>query len=53
MIVEGCGFGEFECSNGVCVSVDSVCDGQDDCWDNTDEINCGNYFVSHSATSMC
>ncbi|TSX58295.1 Sortilin-related receptor [Bagarius yarrelli] len=30
----------FQCSNGMCVSLDWKCDGMDDCGDYSDEANC-------------
>ncbi len=36
-----CGVHEFECGNKMCLSIDDLCDGVNDCGDNTDEINCG------------
>lgn len=37
-----CGEGEFKClSNGRCIPANYVCDGDTDCRDNSDELNCG------------
>ncbi|XP_066518769.1 sortilin-related receptor isoform X1 [Hoplias malabaricus] len=35
-----CDANNFQCSNGVCVSLDWKCDGMDDCGDYSDEANC-------------
>lgn len=37
---EICGRNEYQCGNKVCISVDYVCDGYNDCFDNSDEMNC-------------
>ena len=31
----------YQCSNGRCISGSSVCDGNDNCGDNSDETKCG------------
>ena len=33
-----CSIGHFRCTNGRCVSKTQVCNGVDDCLDNSDEI---------------
>ena len=38
---EQCGQHEFRCRNEMCVSADFVCDGVNDCVDNSDEVECG------------
>ena len=36
----GCGGGQFTCANGMCIPNHTVCNGYDDCQDNSDEIDC-------------
>ena len=38
---EQCMDHEFQCKNNMCISVDYVCDDKDDCYDGSDETNCG------------
>ena len=33
--------GMFKCNNGRCIQNDLVCNGEDECKDLTDELNCG------------
>ena len=40
-----CNYDEFECDNGECVSENLQCNNIDDCGDNSDEENCGMYFI--------
>ncbi|KAL5260279.1 hypothetical protein ACHWQZ_G010410 [Mnemiopsis leidyi] len=34
----------FPCDNGICVTLDKVCNLANDCGDNSDEMNCVNHF---------
>ncbi len=36
---------EMVCGNGECVNLSWKCDGEDDCGDNSDEINCGGFSI--------
>jgi hypothetical protein len=38
----GCALDEFACDNGSCVNSDWICDGDNDCGDQSDEQNCSN-----------
>jgi len=33
---------EFKCGNGMCIDIDWKCDGDQDCVDAEDEIQCSN-----------
>ncbi len=35
-----CDPSRFQCASGACVSAHWVCDGDNDCKDNSDEVNC-------------
>ncbi len=39
-----CEWSEFWCTNGECVNSPYVCDGNDDCGDNSDERSCGGRY---------
>ena len=47
---ETCMDHEFECSNRECVSVDYICDGEIDCYDGSDELNCQSSHPNGSVT---
>ncbi|ELT88447.1 hypothetical protein CAPTEDRAFT_188609 [Capitella teleta] len=38
--IQACNFEQFPCSNGMCISNDWRCDGDDDCSDGGDEVEC-------------
>ncbi|XP_051533716.1 enteropeptidase-like [Myxocyprinus asiaticus] len=44
-----CPTGQFQCSTGVCVSIASVCDGEENCSDGSDEADCV-HIIKHNLT---
>ena len=39
-----CNYQEFQCNNGKCIYEWDICDGKDDCGDNTDESKTSGAF---------
>ena len=45
-----CGYYQFTCSSGECVDLYEVCDGENDCYDGSDEYDCSQ--CKHSETTL-
>ncbi|XP_057291161.1 collectin-10-like [Hydractinia symbiolongicarpus] len=43
--IDGCVNGTQRCDNGKCVSKQKICDGVNDCGDNSDEKNCCKFYL--------
>ena len=41
-----CESSQMECSNGLCVPLGWLCDGEDDCGDKSDERNCSSEMTT-------
>ena len=41
----GCTPAQLQCSNGQCIDIALKCDGNQDCGDGSDEINCGGFTI--------
>ena len=51
--VSDCEASQFQCKIGACVPLSDVCDTEDDCTDNSDEVGCGkHHFCSTTHVRM-
>jgi len=53
LLARACAPGEFKCQNNLCIPETFKCDGQNDCVDNSDEVNafCGKLSFIYTALS--
>ena len=49
--IDACPSGTFHCSNGQCINREFLCDGQNDCGDSSDELNCPDKCHYHLESS--
>jgi hypothetical protein len=40
-----CGYDEFHCANDKCIVGNKRCDGKNNCGDNSDEKDCGMFYI--------
>ena len=54
-VKDECSFGQFQCDNKKCVGVHKLCNGRNDCGDNSDERSCSRSqsLLSVSFLSVC
>ena len=52
IIIAMCSSAQFQCANGDCIPQYFVCDGLNECGDNSDENNCGMPITSRSYYSL-
>ena len=46
------GDNRFQCDSGHCINADYKCDGDRDCQDMSDEVNCGMYWTHGGGTCV-
>jgi len=47
-----CSSSEFTCWDGTCISLSQYCDGIKNCSDDSDEIECSEYFFRNKGTAL-